>query len=716
MDLGSIFNKAGETWKHLEKDFSKELGLSTARDEKEEISGWNDWQDDDWENVENDKSASQNNTEDAKSDAPSFKQPMTAAHPPSNLQDTVEPPLTQLPPEVDETVPLDQMLPDSHLEAVLRPDLPTAVPSESNTDSNVASAEEIGKLRTYIGMLERQNSQFKREFQLNAEKSATNDRKVRALTKECEALRRSRDSRNVDSQLLKEKQKQVEAVLEEGQQLSVKISEREQTIKQLKRTVEELRQEREGAFAGLNDSRSKVEALTAKLRQSEVNEKSLSDRCDLAEKRLRELEDQNRSTVGIAAALDVTRTELDVLKRSQSRVLEDTEYRLRVEAQSELETFKKQSVEREAKFNKKIAELNVHLTAVNNDAGMREDALRWELQEARKRCQMLEAQHQDLSAAVPEATRPLLRQIEALQGTLLERTSTIEAAERSQIEQLREAKNAVSIWHSRFSEAEKAMVALESKLNDKQERARQLETERNAALEELDGARASANEVESSYRQLQEELRSIEEKLKRQAERYEVALAEEKKTHVEVINLYDDREEGLRQKFRDSEKNLEEVKDSLRQAQRRIAALQAGPTSAPSSARSIGSHSDIESLSLDGMYGQERVQVALRQKSEEVQSLQEQLAIRDKSMKLVTDEVVKLTRELDEVRKDLGDSPQAKQELTDIRHRHDTLMVLYGERTERVQELEQDLKDINNMYKEQINDLLLQIEQLQRQK
>mmetsp|Transcript_3426 Transcript_3426/g.10402 ORF Transcript_3426/g.10402 Transcript_3426/m.10402 type:complete len:716 (+) Transcript_3426:123-2270(+) len=715
MDLGSIFNKAGETWKHLEKDFSKELGLSSGRDEKDEVSGWNEWQDDEWEDIENDKFTNSNTEQNVKSDEPASKQPPTVSQEPPYPQVANKHPESQDKSETETTDTQKHISSSDQPEDKSEPDVTTESAVEPTTSASVA-IDEVEKLRSKVKALELQNSQLGQEAKSNAEKLRTNDRKVRALTKECEALRRSRDSKNADTQLLKEKQKQVEAVLEEGKQLSIKISEREQSIKQLKNTVEELREEREEALEQLKGSQSKVESLSAKLRQQEVNEKDLVERCDAAEKRLRELEDTNRSRVGTAAALDATRAELDGLKKNQSRVLEELELRLNAEAQTALETLKKQSTEREAKLNKKITELNAHLTSINNDAGQREDSLRWELQEARKRCQVVEAQNEDLSAAIPDATRPLLRQIEALQGMLAERTSAIEVVERSQLEQLREAQYAASSYRKKLDEAEKTVTSFESKLQDREERLRKLETERSALSGELADVRATLSEAEEKYRLLEDEIRSADTKLRRQAEKHEVALAEERKAHVEVINMYDEREESVRQKVGNQEQQIREMESSLRQAQRRIATLQVETTSNPNSARSVDSNNDIQSLPLNAMYGQERIQATLRQRTEEVKSLQEKLSEKDKFMKKIADEVVRLTGEMDEMRKDLGDSPQAKQELADIHRRHDTLMVLYGERVERIQELEQDLKDVNNMYKEQINDLLLQIEQLERQK
>ena len=51
--------------------------------------------------------------------------------------------------------------------------------------------------------------------------------------------------------------------------------------------------------------------------------------------------------------------------------------------------------------------------------------------EAERRCQAAEARHEELAARLPEATRPLLRQIQAIQDQAAERQEAWNAVERS---------------------------------------------------------------------------------------------------------------------------------------------------------------------------------------------------------------------------------------------------------------------------------------------
>ena len=61
----------------------------------------------------------------------------------------------------------------------------------------------------------------------------------------------------------------------------------------------------------------------------------------------------------------------------------------------------------------------------------REDALKRELADITRRSQAAESRHEELATALPEATRPLLRQIEAMQAANAANAQAWAAAERS---------------------------------------------------------------------------------------------------------------------------------------------------------------------------------------------------------------------------------------------------------------------------------------------
>lgn len=86
-----------------------------------------------------------------------------------------------------------------------------------------------------------------------------------------------------------------------------------------------------------------------------------------------------------------------------------------------------------------MAELRAHLSQVVEHAGWREDHLRRENDELRLRAEQLEGRNDELAVALPNATRPLVRQVEALQAAVEERERSKLAVDRSSMERLRTA-------------------------------------------------------------------------------------------------------------------------------------------------------------------------------------------------------------------------------------------------------------------------------------
>ena len=73
------------------------------------------------------------------------------------------------------------------------------------------------------------------------------------------------------------------------------------------------------------------------------------------------------------------------------------------------------AMEREAAAAERSEEMRSAMARAADSAAYREELLRREAAEWEERCRASEARHQELAARLPESTRPLLRQIEALQ-------------------------------------------------------------------------------------------------------------------------------------------------------------------------------------------------------------------------------------------------------------------------------------------------------------
>lgn len=102
----------------------------------------------------------------------------------------------------------------------------------------------------------------------------------------------------------------------------------------------------------------------------------------------------------------------------------------------------KQAIEfqdKEIQLNATIKELRASIQRANERAAWREDELNNEIQSLKNRIEAAEGRNEEIVNTVPEATRPLLRQIEYLQASNSERIKVWEELERNLTTRLNDA-------------------------------------------------------------------------------------------------------------------------------------------------------------------------------------------------------------------------------------------------------------------------------------
>ncbi|KAI8356948.1 TATA element modulatory factor 1 TATA binding-domain-containing protein [Mortierella sp. GBAus27b] len=110
----------------------------------------------------------------------------------------------------------------------------------------------------------------------------------------------------------------------------------------------------------------------------------------------------------------------------------------------------------------------------------------------------------------------------------------------------------------------------------------------------------------------------------------------------------------------------------------------------------------------------ERLNTMVRQLEGQVTFLNEQVRTANKNKDELSDELVRVTMELEEMQSHASRASGIDQELSLLQQRHKAALEMLGEKTEEVQELRADLHDVKEAYRDQINDLLGQLESLRR--
>ena len=343
-------------------------------------------------------------------------------------------------------------------------------------------------------LLESRDEQYKKK--LSDTKEEAKKRILRAK-EHCELVEAKLSSRSSgDSGDLKKKQSIIDELMEEGQALAKKQS-------VMERAVRDATTETRTIAAELQQESSAKEKALQKIKELEATCKSLKD--DLASARKGEsqagkLEDDLLSAK--ADAEEKASTILSLQQRMKELVanlkelqheIDDTRKSAAHESQQE-----KTSMRRE--HNDMIGDLQQKLRTTEREAGVREDALRHEISEIRKRWQDSVRRADALSMDIQSSTAPLLRQLESM-----ERQSRLRTANSAELEsRLRSDLEDAVVENERLgkesSEFRSKLSRLERSIKDRDR--------------ELSKAQSTLTEQESDL----ENLRNQEKKLTAEAE------------------------------------------------------------------------------------------------------------------------------------------------------------------------------------------------------
>ena len=243
------------------------------------------------------------------------------------------------------------------------------------------------------------------------------------LSREKAKMAKKNQSRSHVLAKLRKKENEVQEILEEGEKLSKRQHDAEQTIKKLRAKVKDL----ENA-------------------QKKAEDKGLGN-VDQVHKQILSLEKENRDLKSSAETMD------GQLESYQRRIQELQEL------QSETEGKALESIER----------------------------LRLDLKESSVRLQETEAQYADIAVNVPEATKPLVDQVERLQRDLASKEETWSSVENTLLMKIKDLENSVRQY-------QKQEVAQQQLLQDGADQIRRLTQEKRDLLESKQSAVDGAQE------------------------------------------------------------------------------------------------------------------------------------------------------------------------------------------------------------------------------
>ncbi|URD88190.1 TATA element modulatory factor 1 TATA binding [Musa troglodytarum] len=486
-----------------------------------------------------------------------------------------------------------------------------------------------------------------------------------------------------------------------------------QKVSSLERKIRELEEEKQRLNSKLQVEVTKVESIK---RDKAATEKMLQETIE-------------RNQAELAAQKEFYTKALNEAKEAEAMA----EARANTEARVEVESRLREAVERETMLVQTLKELRQSLTRTEQQAVSREEILQRDIEDLQKRYQASELHYTELITQVPKSTQPLLRQIEAMQETATRREEAWAGVERVLNSRLLEAEAKAAAaeekeraLNDRISQSLSRITVLETQISciraEQTQLSRSLEKERQRASESRQEYLAAMEEAatqEGRAKQLEDEIKEIRSEHKKELQD-EVA-------HRELLEKELER---LRTAQTELEKTISrETPPVANQDQTKNLPIRklSSAGSLSSMDESIFLHTSLDFSdsfplerrpSAEGNISpyfwksmtQSAYEVALRQKDGELASYMSRLASLESVCNSLAEELVKMTEQCEKLRAEAGVLPGLRAELEALRQRHSTALELMGEHDEELEELQADIIDLKEMYREQVDLLVNRIQ------
>ncbi|KAL9262239.1 Golgin putative 5-like protein [Drosera capensis] len=617
---------------------------------------------------------------------------------------------------VEAAVELEKLKKDTKLmEAALHG---AARQAQAKADEIARLLNENEHLKVMVEDLRRKSSEAEIESLREEyhQRVATLERKMYAVTKERDTLRRDQSKKSDAAALLKEKDEIISQVMAEGEELSKKQAAQEATIRKLRAQIRELEEEKKGLATKLQIEENKVESIK---KDKAATEKVLQETIE-------------KHQAELAAQKDYYTAALNAAKEAEAL----SEARANNEARTELEGRLREAEERETILVQAIEELRQTLSRSEQQANFKEDALRRDIEDLQNRYQASERRCEELVMQLPESTRPLLRQIEAMQEITARKAEAWAAVEKSLESRLQEAEAKTAAAEEKERSINERLSQTLSRVNVLEAQISCLRAEQTQLTRSIEKERQRAAEIRQEYLTKKEEADTQEGR----ANQLEKELKELKRKHKEDLQESLAHRELLQQELereRTARLDLERttrVHSSAATAQATMA-KQNTTVDNGKLLRKLSAASSVDNMtesfflqasleSSDNLLERRNsgdktmspyylrsmtpsaFEATLRQKEGELSSYMSRLASMESIRDSLAEELVKMTEQCEKLRIEAAVLPSIKAELEALRRRHTAALELMGERDEELEELRNDIVDLKEMYREQVNMLV----------
>lgn len=514
-------------------------------------------------------------------------------------------------------------------------------------------------------------------------------------------------------------------VVDRDNEIKKLIEGKDTLTKQLEDVREQLtchQSEATNASKNLNAMHAVSQATTEKLSKLEAEVHSKADEIASQKRALESTWGENSELKRTIAEL---RAERDDFKRQigagESRVIEESSSRRDIE-------------QREAVLRATNKQLQESLQRQMAEASMREERLREEASEMRKRWQDAITSRENIAAELGGATAPLLRQISSLQDNMRVKTEGWQAVESALSERALRAESTMEIAEHKRVVLDEQLLSEKSKTSRLQSQIEKLQNELQTTESSLDGVKRAENLLREKVTELDSRL-ALENSMKQSFEnslrdieiRHKTEMQDLRESHTLLTKQYDTKistltstNQDLKEEIADERKKWEKG-SARKKAQHAIAQVTEqmndheqvktelfqedadGKAKAYTYLPSILPNGDTSYAAL------ERLQQQIHRKDEETRALTVQLNQLQTARDALLEEVSYLSSRNAQLEEQTVAMPGMSGELDSYKERLDVLLLLLGTKEEELEAAYADMKEVKTMYRTQLDDLLNQM-------
>lgn len=510
----------------------------------------------------------------------------------------------------------------------------------------------------------------------------------------------------------------VAALRQEGEKLAHKQSEMERTVRAARGEARELKETLEIETIAKEDALAKIEKLQAELKSTQENLSSARKGETQAGKLDVELQAAREDIANKENAIMSLEATVKELKAEKKKLIEDVETSQQGMAEDNMKEAKKMRKE----HNTAVSDLEAKLATSEREAALREDQLRHEVEELRKRWQDAVRRADALSMDVQSSTAPLLRQLESVERQNRARASAaaeLETKLRAELEETVIKNEKLSkdfletkTKHGRLerltkeqesdlADRQKAIDDMTAKIKRLEDKLQEMQIEAEKKQEEYEKVERLANEGVSKVRsEMSQAVLDSEERYRSQLE----AMKEELKIEQDKRSLLEKQVDKLVENAaviipNPSKEFVAEQKPAKLVKSEGQAQILSGALKGLGSLSDDDNETDDEDLELPPAQSSTGSFAALSQ-------LTQNLKTAKKELEALRKQLTESEKTRESLVEELGESRDAKEKLPLFEAKVKELMADNKEKELEIRGLQDDIADVKEMYRTQLNVLL----------